>query len=131
MGITEEGKKAVAKADAELTRLADMVTRKGATKWVVLGLVLAVFALLAIALWPAKAHATGGHVPPVVVKPPVVVTPPLRRQSSSRPRRARSRRQPRRQPLQLRLRLSRPPAGTAPARSGGTSWRASRSISGR
>lgn len=77
MGITEEGKKAVAKADAELTKLADMVTRKGATKWVVLGLVLAVFALLAIALWPAKAHATGGHVPPVVVvKPPVVVPPP-------------------------------------------------------
>ena len=73
MGFNESMKK----ADAELTKLADMVTRKGATKWVVLGLVLAVFALLAIALWPAKAHATGGHVPPVVVvKPPVVVPPP-------------------------------------------------------
>lgn len=74
MGIKEEMKK----ADAELTKLADMVTRKGATKWVVLGLVLAVFALLAIALWPGKAGATGFEhaVVPVVVKPTVVVPPP-------------------------------------------------------
>lgn len=72
MGFNEGMKK----ADAELTKLADTVTRKGATKWVVLGLVLAVFALLAVALWPAKAHATGGHVVPVIVKPPVVVPPP-------------------------------------------------------
>jgi len=85
MGLYDEGKKLAEAADAKLTSLAEAVTARGATKWVILGLLIAAFAIVAMILWPAKAHATGVYAAPVVVKtivvpppapPPAVVTPP-------------------------------------------------------
>lgn len=81
MDFKEEGKKVVDAADEKLTSLTELVTRKGWTKWVVLGLLVLAAVLAFMLLWPGKAGATGlehaaGQVI-VVAKPivPAVVTP--------------------------------------------------------
>jgi hypothetical protein len=58
MDIKQEGKEAIEKADAKLTSLAEIVTRKGATKWVVLAVIVLVGIVLVMLLWPGKARAT-------------------------------------------------------------------------
>jgi hypothetical protein len=59
MDIKQEGKEAIEKADAKLTSLAEVVTWKGATKWVVLAVIVLVGIVLAMLLWPGRARATG------------------------------------------------------------------------
>lgn len=59
MDLKQEGKKVIEKADAKLTSLSEIVTRKGWTKWAVLGALGFVLFVVAFLLWPGKARATG------------------------------------------------------------------------
>jgi hypothetical protein len=88
MDLKQEGKKVVEKADAKLTSLTELVTRKGWTKWAVLGAIAFVVVVVALLLWPGKARATGYEhaVKVVIVKAtssPAVAAPAVAAQATA------------------------------------------------
>ena len=59
MDLKQEGKKVIEAADGKLTSLTEIVTRKGWTKWAVLGALAFAVLVVVLLLWPGKSRATG------------------------------------------------------------------------